>query len=247
MTEMTDATTSSATTSANAPSFWEDLIEIFVHPVDVFRRRANESFWPPMLFVAMAIGVITFATWNVISPVFEAEFTRNMAKQIAENPQAAASMEKMKDTMIGVTRFTLPIGLLVSMLVVGLLTWLVGKLFDSKATLGQGMTIAGWAYMPRVLGSIAGSVQGLLMDPAKLNSAGAISLSPARFMDVDLANPIVYQFLGRLDLMIVWATVLLGFGLYAIGKVTKGSAAAFAVIMWVLGTLPMLRTAYMQM
>lgn len=247
MTEMTDATTNSTTTPANGPSFWEDVIEIFVHPVDVYRRRANASFWPPMLFVAIAIGVITFATWNVVSPVFEAEFTRNMAKQMAQNPQAAASMEKMKDTMMGVTRFTIPIGLLVSMLVVGLLTWLVGKLFDSKATLGQGMTIAGWAYMPRLLGTIAGSVQGLLLDPSKLNSAGAISLSPARFMDVDVANPLIYQMLGRLDLTILWETALLGVGLYAIGKVSKGSATVFAIIMWVLGSLPVIRNAYAQM
>lgn len=247
MTETTEYSGDVPTPPAPMPSFWEDVIEIFVHPADVYRRRADTSFWPPMLFVAAAIGVITFATFNVLSPVFEAEFTRNTAKQIADNPQAAAQIGKMRDTMLTVSKFTLPVILLISMLVVGLVTWLVSKMFDAKTTVGQALLVVGWAYMPRILGSIAGSAQALFMDPARLNSQLAISLSPARFLDADTANPILFQMLGRLDLTIIWETVLLAVGIYVTGKITKNKAIAFGVVMWIIGAIPVLRNAITQM
>jgi len=242
---MTDITQTAA--APNAPSFWEDVIEIFVHPVDVFRRRADTSFWPPLLFVAITIGVITFATFNVLTPIFEAEFARNTAKQVAQNPQAAAQINAMKDTMLNVSKFTIPIFLIIGTMVLGLVTWLVSKMFDAKTTAGQGLLVASWAYMPRVLGTIAVSAQALFMDPAKLNSQLAVSLSPARFLDVETANPILYQMLGRLDLMILWETVLLAIGIYVTGKITKNQAIVFGVLIWLLGAVPVLRNAIVQM
>jgi hypothetical protein len=229
------------------PSFWEDVIEIFVHPVDVFRRRANDSFWPPLLFVAVAIGLIVFATFNVLTPVFEAEFTRSTAKTIADNPQAAAAVEGMRDTMLKVSRFTVPVFIVIGIFVLGLVAWLLSKMFDAKTTAGQGILIAAWSYMPRVLGTIAGSTQALLMDPSKLNAQLAISLSPARFLDPDTANPLVYQMLGRLDVTIIWETILLAIGVYVTGKISHTQAIVFAIVNWLLGAVPMIRNAVAQM
>jgi hypothetical protein len=101
--------------------------------------------------------------------------------------------------------------------------------------------------MPRVIGSVLGGVQGLLMDPAKLTSAMSITLSPARFMDPDTANPLVLQLLGRLDLMTLWVTVLLGIGFYVTAKASKRQAVFFAIVMWLVGALPALQQAYSKM
>ncbi len=85
------------------------------------------------------------------------------------------------------------------------------------------------------------------MDPAKLTGQMAISLSPARFFEPDQPSPITYQFLGRLDLITIWVTILLAVGLYVTGKVSKGRATIFGVLMWLIGALPALRQAYMSM
>jgi len=246
---MSETTEYAGTTSAPQamPSFWEDLIEIFVHPSDVFQRRANSSFVPPLLFVAIVTGIITFATFNVLAPIFDAEFTRNSAKAIAQNPQAAAGVARMHDIAMNIFRFGTGIFLAIGILILGLVTWLVSKMVDAKTTAGQGLMIAAWAYMPRVLGSIIGSAQALFTDPAKLTSAMATSLSPARFLDVDTANPVLFQILGRLDLMILWETALLAIGVAVTGKITKNKAIIFAVAMWILGALPAIRTGIMQM
>jgi hypothetical protein len=85
------------------------------------------------------------------------------------------------------------------------------------------------------------------MDPAKLTGQMSISLSPARFMDPDASNPLLFQLMGRLDLITIWVTILLAIGLYVTGKVSKERAAVFGILIWIVGSLPALRTAYMAM
>jgi hypothetical protein len=127
------------------------------------------------------------------------------------------------------------------------ITWLVGKLFGSKQTFEAAIGVAAWAYMPRVLGAVIGGVQGLILDPAKLTGAAAISLSPARFFDPDSTNAVLMAVLTRFDLITIWVTVILAVGLYVTGKVSKEKAVIFGIVMWLLGMLPSLRQAYMSM
>ena len=240
---MTESTSTPAT-PAPQTSFWEDVIDIFVSPAAVFRRRQNTSVWPPMLFVALSIGVITFATFNTLEPVFDAEFSRATAKQMAKNPQiTAAAMETMRGIQMGMFKYGFGFLMLILMFVIGCISWLVGKLFDSKQTFQAALVVAAWAYMPRILGALINAIQGLLIDPAKLTSLLGISLSPARFMDPETTNPFLYQMAGRLDLITIWVTVLLGIGLYVTGKVPKTRAVVFAVLMWLIGALPAIQAA----
>jgi hypothetical protein len=241
--------TESAASSAPIPqtSFWEDVIDIFFSPAAVFRRRQNSSVWPPMLFVAISIGIIFFATFNTIEPIIDAEFTRSIAKAMAKNPQAAQAtpeaLNKMRSMSEGAAKYGIGVIMMIWMFVLGSVSWLVGKMFDSKQTFEAGLIVAAWSYMPRVLGTIINAVQGLVMDPASLTSQLSISLSPARFMDPDATNPYLYQMAGRLDLITIWVTVLLAIGLYVTGKVSKGRAALFGVVIWLVGSLPQLRQA----
>jgi hypothetical protein len=240
---MTEST-STPPMSAPKTSFWEDVIDIFVSPAAVFRRRENSSVWPPMLFVALSIGVIFFATFNTLEPIFDAEFSRIAAKTMAKNPQiTAAMMEQGRGFQTAIVKYGIGVVMMVTMFVLGCVSWLVGKLFDSKQTFQAALVVAAWAYMPRILGALVGGIQGLLMDPSTLTSQLSISLSPARFMDADTTNPMVYQLMGRFDLITIWVTVLLGIGFYVTGKVPKARAVVFAILMWVIGALPAIRAA----
>lgn len=238
---------SAAAASASAPpqpSFWEDVIDIFFQPANVFRRRQNRSVWPPMLFVAIGIGLIFFITFNTLQPIFDAEFTRGTAKVMASNPQLTpAALDKMRSVNLSIARYAIGVIMLITMAVLGSIVWLVGKFFGSEQTYHAALVVAAWSYMPRVIGSVLAGVQGLVMDPSKLNSQLAISLSPARFLDVDSANPVLYQILGRFDLITIWVTVLIGVGIHVTGKLGKGRAAGVAIVMWVIGALPAIRQA----
>jgi hypothetical protein len=245
MTEMTEGTTAPVPEKA---SFFDDVIEIFVHPANVFRRRANSSVWPPMLFVAIVIGVISFATFNTLAPAFEAEFSRGMAKQMAKNPQMTQEMaDKSRDMILGIGKYTLPVIMLITMFVLGVFTWLISKLVGAATTFHQGLVVAAWAYFPRIIGSIAAGVQGLVLDTSNFTSTLSFSLSPARFMNPETANPLVMQLANRFDLITIWVTVLLAIGIYVTGRVSKGRAIAFGVLIFVIGALPAIRNGYMMM
>jgi hypothetical protein len=99
--------------------------------------------------------------------------------------------------------------------------------------------------MPRLIGSIAAGVQGLLMDSSRITSMSSLSLSAARFLDPDKTSPIIMALLGRLDLTVIWETILLAVGVAVIGRVSVGKAIAFGVTIWIVGSLYLLRAAYL--
>jgi hypothetical protein len=235
-----------ATVAPENTSFWEDLIDIFYQPSEVFARRRTASAWPPFLFVVLALSIITFATYNVISPAIEADMQRAMAKVMEQNPNMTQEMAdktvQFQSTFgryVGIVLFSF------SVFIAGLFTWLLSKIFSAKEDFSAAMLIASYAYMPRVLGAIAGAVSGLLMDPAKLTSASALSLSPARFFDAATTSPFKMALLMRLDATIIWETVLLAIGVAVIGRVPRGKAVAFGVLIWFVGGLYLLRNAYL--
>ena len=241
---MTESTTATVPAKAAQSSFWEDVIDIFFQPSQVFRRRENRSVWPPMLFVALSIGVIFFATYNTLQPMFDAEYQRNAAKMMEKNPQLTQeAMDKVRGFGEATTRYGIAVVMLVTMFLVGVFTWVLGKIVGSKQTFHAALVVAAWAYMPRIIGAVLAGVQGLLMDPANLNSQFSISLSPSRFMDTDATNPLLLQLAGRFDLITIWVTVLLAIGVYVTGKVSKGRAAIFGILIFIVGWLPALRQA----
>jgi hypothetical protein len=246
---MTESVSASVATPPAKSSFWEDLIDIFYAPSGVFRRWQFRSAWPAMLFVAIAIGVIMFFTFSALEPLFDAEFTRRIAEAVKRTgvtppPEQLAISRNFSNAIV---RYGVGGIMLVTMFILGSIAFLVGKLFGSKQTYGAALVVAGWAYMPRVIDSVLGGVQGLLMDPSKLTSRLAISLGPARFFDPDATNQLLLQLMGRLDLITIWVTVLLAVGLYVTGKVSKSNAVLFGIAMWVLGSIPVLWQAYFAM
>src|SRR5262245_45397701 len=247
---MTESTTASVATPPAQPTFWEDLIDIFYAPAGVFRRWQNKSVWPPMLFVAIVIGVIVALTFNVLEPVLDAEIVRSTAQQAKSSGGPAPTAEQLavgRKIGLAVARYGISILTLITMFIVGTGSWLVGKLFKSKQTYHAALVVAAWAYMPRLLGTVANGVQGLLMDASQMKSVQALSLGPVRFFDVETTNPLLFQVLGRLDLMILWETALLAIGLYVTGKVSKSNAALFGVAIWLVGGLWQFRQGYLAM
>ncbi|HEX4684327.1 MAG TPA: YIP1 family protein [Gemmatimonadaceae bacterium] len=236
----------SATAAPEKASFWEDLIDIFYQPSAVFARRRTASAWPPFLFVVLALSIITFATFSTISPAIESDIRRAMTKAMEQNPQMTQEMaDKAIEMQSTFGRYAAIVLFSLSVFIVGLFTWLLSKIFSAKEDFSAAMLIASYAYMPRVLGAIAAGVMGLLMDPGQLTSASVLSLSPARFFDAATTSPFKMALLTRLDLTLIWETVLLAIGVAVIGRVPRGKAIAFGVLMWIVGGLYLLRNAYM--
>lgn len=59
-----------------APALWEDFIDIFYAPADVFRRRQAGNWFLPLLIITIALFVLSWASRGVLQPIMDAEFAR---------------------------------------------------------------------------------------------------------------------------------------------------------------------------
>lgn len=240
---MTDATASPTPAKAG---LWEDFIDIFMQPRQVFDRRRDGKFGLALLALVGLTAILFFALKNGLGPIMDAEMAKQAAAMAAKNPQItpeqiAASQGMMeKFAVVGYVLF-LPIGVVIA----AVLLWLAGKLVGASVAFAAAMMIATYAQFPRIAELIVNALQGLLLSPESITSRYSVQIGPARFMDPS-ANPIALTVLGGLDLFTLWVTFLCALGLSVVARVplSKGLIAAGAV--WLVGLLPALYQALSQ-
>ena len=226
-------TESTAAAPPRASSF-EDYVDIFYTPSSVFERRRDASPWAPLLIVTGLFAIATYVNYTLLTPVYEAEFTR----QMAQNPNVTA------EQMAGMRRFagigavfggitTVPI----ATLVLGLVLWVVGKLLDAEQSLRSAFLVVVFSFLPRVLEGIVTALQSFLIDVNAAGSIYAVSLSPARFLSPD--SPVaVLAMASRLSPFVLWSYAIVAIGLKVTGRVSMAKAVVAAAILWLLGALP---------
>ena len=240
---MTDAATVPPPAKAG---LWEDFIDIFMQPSQVFERRRDGKFGLALLALIVITAVLFFALSNGLGPILDAEMAKQAAAMAAKNPnitpeQIAASQGMMeKFAVVGYVLF-MPIGIIVT----AVLLWLAGKLVGASVAFAAAMMIATYAQFPRVAEMIVNALQGLLLSPESITSRYSVQVGPARFLDTS-ANPFVLTLVGGLDLFTLWVTFLCALGLSVVARVplSKGLIAAAAV--WLVGLLPSLYQALSQ-
>jgi len=222
------------------PSVWEDLLEIFYAPTAVFeRRRETPAFGLALIVFVVLVAGLSFAFRGLMEPIFEAEFKRGMAQAMKQNPSLTPEMmEKGKAfakqfIIVGVLFYGL-----VTPPLLGIILWFVGKLMDSRAEVGQMIMVATYSMFPKVLETILGAVQLLVLPEESIRSRFSLSLGVGRFLDPDSTSPLLLAILGRVDVFTLWVTVLLGLGLAVMGKIPRARAFVAAALVWVIGALP---------
>jgi len=217
-------------------SLVDDLVDIFTSPAEVFRRRMGSNSWPLLIILSLCLIGLFLATRGVMQPVFDAEWARAVARAEATNPQAATAMAGARGMVEKFQVVGVILAVPVSVLFIGVVLWLVGKIFGAMQTVGDAMMVATYAYIPRILGGVVGAAMAMLMDASKLNSMFAPSLSVARFLDPDATPHALFQLAGRLDVFVLWQTALLGIGLSVTGKIPRLQGYIAAALMWLVGT-----------
>lgn len=240
---MTGAPATPVETAAPADR-WEDFIDIFHAPSQVFARRERAGFGIPMLVVTVVLALLATANSGVLQPIIDAEFTRGTAAAMRQNPQLTPEMmQKGRAFSEAIARYGAVVFVPVGIFLTGLALWLCGKLVDATEPLAAAVMVAAYAFLPRILEGILVGVQGLIVDPATLTGRFRLSLGLGRFLDPDSASPVLLALLGRVDLFTIWVTVLLAIGLSVTGRIPRSRAALAAALVWVLGALPQLMGA----
>ena len=215
-------------TPAKPASAWEDLVDIFTEPVAVFRRRRDGRFWLATLVVTL-IGAATFYVARpVLRPAIERQMSAQLEKMQADPNIPAEQKEALTNRIRGSVDSPFAIlfpalGIPVSLFVSALALWLVAKFFGSGASLGQAMAVTSVAAVPRmVIGLVVGAVSlalnrevhtvyGATASPAVLGPDASFGLAAA---------------LSRLDLGVLWQTVLMGIGIALMGRLTRRGGEA---------------------
>lgn len=231
---------SAAPAPAEKASFWEDFIDIFYAPSTVLRRRATAHPFPIMLVIAIAIGVIMFFAAPAVESALQADFTRALPAMQRQNPALTPEMiDKMKGAATVGMRYFSSVFTLLAVLLVGVMTWLVAKVVDSEEGLGQALLVAGYAYVPRVVGYLLLLVETLVSDVSNASGMAALSFSAARFANPDTTSPAIMQLLMHLDVFVIWETVILAIGVMVLGKTSRAQAIVAGVLFWVVGAIPL--------
>jgi hypothetical protein len=217
-------------------SLFDDFMDIFYSPSAVFARRENGNFWIPLLIVSVLLGIIFIANRDLMEPIMEAEMARAMAKSGATvTPEQLEAGRKIGQTFASVGAF---LGPPILILATGIILWIVGKFFDAKQTMNAALVVSAYATIPRVVEGIVNRAQGLIVDPAAIDSRYSLSIGLGRFFDPDTASPLLLALVGRIDVFTIWVTVLLAIGLAVTGKISRSRAAIAGVVVWLVGALP---------
>ena len=234
-------TTAAPRPAATGTTRWDDYLEIFYKPSEVFRRREGTNPLLPLLVLFAGTIVLYFATRSAMQPIMDAEFARSAAQMARQNPQITPEqmaqgrgmMESFAGVMIAVSTFIIP-------LLLGVVLWLVAKGAGSVATLGSAIMVAVFSYFPRLLEWLLSAVLALVTPEDQIRSRYSVTLGVGRFLDPATTSPLALAFLGRIDLFTIWVTVLLAIGIKVVGRIGTVPAAIVAALVWLIGALPAL-------
>jgi hypothetical protein len=230
-----------AKAAAPVPSVWEDLLEVVYAPRAVFQRREKYvAFGLAMVILAVVATGIFFATKSALEPALDGLMKQQVAEALRKNPQLTeeqmqGAMPVMRGTTIG---FILASPIVLPLLT-GLLLWLVGKFFESKTSLGAAIMVATYAWVPRLLGLVAGGIMALVLPEDQIKSFFSITFSPARLVNEETTSLGLLGVLARADIFIIWQVVIQTIGISVLGKISMGKAAVIAFVVWLLAMLPL--------
>ncbi len=237
---MSETTQSSPATGAAPAALWEDFVDVFTSPATVFARRRDGRAGLAMLLYTI-LGVLTFYVGRpVMQPVFDRQISAATAKIEADPKLTAEQKESVTSKMRNFSDSPLTyIGpaliLPLSLLVTALLLWGVAKGFGSAASYGQALAVTSIGGIPRaVLGLL--TVGAFAATGHTITNQYALSLNPSALLGPD-ASEVLAAVLGRLDIGVLWHTVLLGIGIAIVGRIERPKGLSAAGLVWLIAGL----------
>lgn len=225
--------TAEPVSAAPKASAWEDALDIFYAPTQVFERRRDGKYWVPFLILVVMTLAVYFLSVQYNEAVADAEFSRAMAKQAANGVKMTAEQQEAAKAFAGKIKglivYIIPVGMLLGAWLSGLMIRLLCNLMGGKLDFAQGTTIGVLANFPEMLGKVAVGVQGLFLDTNTVTSKYSFATSAARFLSPD-SNTLLLKLGALADPFVIWSAVLLGIGVYVIGRMEKEKAAVLAII-----------------
>jgi hypothetical protein len=215
---------------AERTSRWEDYIDVFVSPAELYRRRAQDRVGPPLVTLLL-LGVFFYFVMLPANRII-------MQASIVANPEAAQALERMGTLLQILGSIFVPVTYLFVIASAAAVLLIVGRVLEIPTEFSRTMLVATYAAFTYLLAQVAGGVAVLLHGDTALDLIRHVSFGPLRFVGHPEMNPVISAVLRRFELFTLWQTVLWGVGLAVIYRVSRIQAAATAGITWLLLALP---------
>jgi len=225
---------------------WEDVIDVFVSPFQLFKRQANESWVKPWLVLSVIFAVLYIAFMGPNGELSIATAREMMARVGKELPAAAQQPPSLVRGILAAV-IGQPLAVLVfGGLMGGFLLWAASAVAGGGPRFKQAMTIVLWAAFPGILQKVISGVLVLI----KSNSGAELSAADAstgilRFISPASVPIPVYTALAMVDIFVLWQVILWAVALKAVCNYSTGKASAVAVATWLLTLLPLMAIGFL--
>lgn len=212
------------------------MMSVLTAPAKTFRSIAERpTAWVAILIlVIISTGISVVVTSKVDGEAMVRAQLEKSGQEMSDEQaeQAVAFGSKMKWLGPAAVLVLAPIVMLVFSAIILVAFKVQGSEIDFKRSL----SVYTYSSMPAV-------VKGLLTVPVALSrdevsaeaaQAGTLLMSNLAFLAPDDAGPAVVAALGSADVFSVWMIVLLSMGYSIVGKVSKPTATATVVALWIL-------------
>ncbi len=219
---------------------------IFFEPGRVFEDlRRKPRFIIGGIIIALFVTAYAF---GLNYKVGEAGMRRFMVEQIDKSPQAASMSKEQKDSTVEMQltiqkwiRFFVPVFVIISLFIGGLLYFLGTKAFGGDGGFMHSLSV--WTYSsipPTVLGMLASFVVMAIKSADEIDigasQRGLVNANPSMFID-GKEQPVLATLLATLDVFMIWGWILAAIGLRITNRLSSGSAWAVVIILAVIGVL----------
>jgi hypothetical protein len=219
-----------------ATALWEDFIDIFFAPRQVFARRSSGRFGLALLTLMILTAVVALGTQMALSEAIAGDMRRAVeASTGGAVPEEGLAQMRSFGTVIAIvgSLVGVPLGVFLS----GLVIWILATLLEATTTFAAAVMIATYASFPRLIQGVVGMLQGLVLNP---DSIYDVSIGLSRFVPREGTNPVLLALADRVDLFSIWIAVLVAIGVHVVAGTSKSRAYLLAAAFWLLGMLPAL-------
>lgn len=229
------------------------LGNIFIEPGRTFEDIKRK---PRFIMAAIIISLLVTAyQFGLYYKVGEEGMRDFVSEQMDKSPQAASlqgearkNAIELQMTIQKVIRFAMPVFVLISLLIGGLLYFAGAKAFGGSGGFLHALSV--WLYStlpPAVVSTVANFVVLGFKSVDDISIAasqrGVLHANPSILVD-GTAHPVLATLLGTFDVFLIWGWILAAIGLRITNRLTSGSAWAIVIIFAVIGTLFRLIGAY---
>ena len=221
-------------------SFLSRLIGVFIEPGETFEDIARKPDWIPPLVVLILVSFATVETMLMkigISQIVMQGLERSGRAATMDPAQASQIVERsasiMRIVMPAAALLGAPIFLLI---IAGLGLLFLNVFFGQHAKFKNVFSVACYANLPSILGSLMTIAIVLFGDADAFNPQAPAPTNPGFFMNSLATTHAVFALASSLDVLIFWFMALLAIGLSRVVQKKVKTATIFMSYLgvWVL-------------